>query len=199
MDRKTTAIVGFGILTVGVGVYLMTRRKLSAVGQSAVDNAGLFSLAIPSEAAPYASTILAVAEETGVDPFLIAAVGQRESRWGQALDAEGRGDNGHGHGIMQIDDRTWGSWLASNEWWDPYTNVKKGAEILASNLSYFEGRGLAGDDLVRAAAAGYNAGPGRVWSDLTSTGNPDTRTAHGNYGSSVLAMSQGYESSFGIA
>lgn len=196
MDRKIAyALAGIGILTAGVVIY-MRRRTLSALGQSAVDNAGLFALAIPNEAAPYAATILAVASETGVDPFLIAAVGQRESRWGQALDSSGTGDYGHGHGIMQIDDRTWGSWIASNDWLDPYVNVSKGAEILAANLAYFEGKGLTGDQLTAAAAAAYNHGPGNVWSNLRSSGNPDVGTAGGNYGSAVLAMASSFASSF---
>ncbi len=196
MDRKTAAIIGFGILSAGVVIFMTRRRQLSAIGQSAVDHADLFSLAIPSEAAPYAATILAVADETGVDPFLIAAIGQRESRWGLALDAEYRGDGGHGHGIMQIDDRTWGSWLAGNEWWDPYVNVRKGAEILASNLSYFEGKGLSGDALVAAASAAYNRGPGNVWASIRDGSSPDVGTANGDYGSSVLAMANAYASGF---
>lgn len=199
MNRaQKIAIFGLGLLSVGV-LFLMKRRSLSPLAQSAINNAGLFGLAIPSEAAPYAATILAVSEETGVDPFLITAVLMRESRAGLALDAEGRGDNGHGHGLMQIDDRTWGSWLVANDWLDPYTNIKKGAEILASNLSYFEGRGLVEPELTRAAAAGYNAGPGRVWSWIQDSGNPDAGTAGHDYGASVLAMAQGYEGGFGVA
>jgi len=200
MDRKTAAIIGFGLLGVGAVIYMTRRRQLSAVGQSAVDRADLFSLAIPSEAAPYAAIILQVAEETGVDPFVIAAIGQRESRWGLALDANGLGDSGHGHGIMQIDDRTWGSWLASNDWADPYVNVRKGAEIMGQNLDYFAGKGLTGNELIAAAAAGYNHGPGAVWRNVVATGNPDDGpggpTAHGNYGGSVLASSSAYAGSF---
>jgi len=197
-DRAKIALFGFGLLGVGAVIYMTRRRQLSSTAQSAIDRADLFSLAIPSEAAPYAATILAVAEETGVDPFIIAAIGQRESRWGTALDASGRGDNGHGHGIMQIDDRTWGSWLASNDWADPYTNIRKGAEIMGQNLDYFAGKGLTGDELIAAAAAGYNHGPGAVWGNIREggMGAVDLGTAHGNYGGSVLASSSAYAGSF---
>jgi len=195
-DRAKIALFGFGLLGVGAVIYMTRRRQLSATGQSAIDRADLFSLAIPSEAAPYAATILAVAEETGVDPFVIAAIGERESRWGLTLDANGLGDSGHGHGIMQIDDRTWGSWLASSEWWDPYVNVRKGAEIMGQNLDYFAGKGLTGNELIAAAAAGYNHGPGAVWRNIQSGISPDTGTAHGNYGGSVLASSSTYAGSF---
>ncbi|TAK97560.1 MAG: hypothetical protein EPO08_21090, partial [Rhodospirillaceae bacterium] len=174
-----------------------------ASGEAAVANPNAFVDSIPDEAKTYAEIILQVAGETGVDPFLIAAVGQRESRWGLALDANMTGDAGHGHGIMQIDDRTWASWIASNDWTDPYTNVKKGAEILASNLSYFEGKGLTGNDLIAAAAAGYNHGPGAVWRNVSATGNPDDGpggpTAHGDYGRSVLASSSSYAVGFEVA
>ncbi len=195
-------LLGAAILGIGVTVY-MKRRKLSATGQAAVDTPSTFYYAIPDEAKPYADIILQVASETGVDPFLITAVGQRESQWGAALDASGRGDSGHGHGIMQIDDRTWADWIAAYDWADPYTNVSKGAEILASNLSYFEGKGLAGNDLIAAAAAGYNHGPGAVWRNIQAGLSPDTGTAHGNYGGAVLASASSYagsfESSAGIA
>jgi soluble lytic murein transglycosylase-like protein len=200
-DRAKAAILGFGLLGVGAVIYMTRRRQLSAVAQSAVDRADLFSLAIPSEAAPYAATILAVAEETGVDPFVIAAIGQRETVWGTSgyLDQPGpagRGDNGHGHGLMQIDDRTWASWLAANDWTDPYTNIRKGAEIMGQNLDYFAGKGLAGDELIAAAAAGYNHGPGAVWRNIQAGISPDTGTAHGNYGGSILSSSSAYAGSF---
>jgi soluble lytic murein transglycosylase-like protein len=195
-DRAKAAILGFGILGVGAVIYMTRRRQLSSTAQSAVDRADLFSLAIPSEAAPYAATILAVAEETGVDPFVIAAIGQRESRWGLALDANGLGDSGHGHGLMQIDDRTWASWIAANDWADPYVNVRKGAEIMGQNLDYFAGKGLTGNDLIAAAAAGYNHGPGAVWRNIQAGISPDMGTANGNYGGSVLASSSAYAGSF---
>jgi soluble lytic murein transglycosylase-like protein len=111
-----------------------------------------FSKAISNQAAPYSAIILQVARETGVDPFLIYALGQRESRWGSALTPfgpSGTGDGGHGRGIMQIDDRSWGTWIASNNWRDPYTNVRKGAEILNGMIRFFSGKD---------AVAGYTDG-----------------------------------------
>jgi soluble lytic murein transglycosylase-like protein len=99
-----------------------------------------FQATLSSDAQPYSDIILAVARDTGIDPFLIYAIGEQESRWGDALSPPGpggTGDSGHGHGIMQIDDRSWGSWLASNDWTDPETNIRKGVEILKQALAFF--------------------------------------------------------------
>jgi Transglycosylase SLT domain len=110
-----------------------------------------FKLSIADDAQDYSDIILQVAREQGVDPFLIYALGERESRWGDALSPKGpggTGDAGHGRGIMQIDDRSFGpdeqgigsgdGWLAANDWRDPYTNVTKGAQVLNQALRFFQ-------------------------------------------------------------
>jgi len=180
------------LLLLGGGVLYMVWKKKSVMteaGQGALDNAAALAVALPSEAQPYADVIRQVASERGVDPLLIAAIGQQESRWGQALSPRGpggTGSGGHDRGLMQISDQTWGDWLAANDWTDPYTNVSKGAEILASNLSYFGGKGFEGDDLTHAALAAYNGGPGRVWAAIQNGASPDSVTTGGNYGASVM-------------
>ena len=93
----------------------------------------------------------------GVPFSLLAAICDRESRGGEALRPPGpggRGDAGHGHGLFQIDDRTWGTWLATHEWWLPEVNADKGASILATSLREF-GR-------LQEAVAAYNCGPEKV-------------------------------------
>lgn len=45
----------------------------------------IFRSIIPASALPFADVILRVAREEGVDPLVLVAVGQRESRWGAAL------------------------------------------------------------------------------------------------------------------
>jgi soluble lytic murein transglycosylase-like protein len=100
----------------------------------------IFAQLLPSYARPYSGIILRVSREDGVDPFLIFAVGDRESRWATRLDSDGTGDGGHGRGIMQIDDRSDGAWLATHDWLDPYTNVKRGVYILKRKLAFFSGR-----------------------------------------------------------
>ncbi len=131
----------------GVGILAFTQRKTIMIyGQKALEAAmrEYFILSLDSSAQDYGDVILRVAREQNVDPFLIVAIGERESGWGTMLSPRGpagKGDAGHGHGIMQIDDRSWGSWLASNPWWDPYTNVTKGVQIFKGNLSFFSGQG----------------------------------------------------------
>lgn len=97
----------------------------------------VFAQILPAHIRPYAEIILRVSREQSVNAFLIVALGERESRWGRALDADMRGDSKYGHGIMQIDVRYWGDWLAANNWRDPYTNVTKGIQILKQKMAVF--------------------------------------------------------------
>jgi len=96
-------------------------------------------------------------------PELIAAVMDRESGGGVYLTPvgpAGTGDEGHGRGLMQIDDRAHPDWCAQVDdsgtplWQLPEHNIAKGAEELARNLILF------GD--VPSAVAAYNAGDGKV-------------------------------------
>ena len=134
----------------GVGIAYALRGKASSVTHaigSAMDavQAELFKLIIPSVARPYADVILQVAREESISPFLITTIGYRESGWGTSpyLDKPGpggRGDYGHGHGLMQIDDRSWGNWLSKNRWDDPYTNVSFAiGTILKNKINFFAG------------------------------------------------------------
>lgn len=140
MRVRPIFLVGLGG---AVALALYTGRKsIMLFGRKAVDAAseGIFTLQLPPHARPYAPIILRVSREEGVDPFLIFAIGDRESGWGTKLDADGKGDNGRGHGIMQIDIGSFASWLATHNWRDPYTNVKKGAQILKTKMAFFTGR-----------------------------------------------------------
>jgi soluble lytic murein transglycosylase-like protein len=201
-DRDKTAL-GLGLLGLGVLVF-MNRKTLSSIASAAIDivNDEIFSLSIPRAARPYADVIKQVAQETGVDPFLIVALGDQETRWGTIYGANGTtgpsiiGADGTGHGLMQIDSGTWGAWLDANDWEDPYTNIKKGAEIFLEDLDYFAQRGLSGDAQILAALAAYNHGPDNVWHNVSKNLSPDTGTTHGNYASTVwtsfVAMSTAF-------
>lgn len=154
-----------------------------------------FYYSLPLAAQPYADVIAQVSSETGVDPYLIAAIGMRESGWGNLLRPRGpggTGDSGHGHGLFQIDDRTWAGWLAMMAWQEPLTNVRKGVSIYLANRSYFLKKGVMDPTLTQAALAGFNRGATAVWTDLQASGNPDRRTAGGDYGETVLALATSY-------
>ena len=173
MTDTQKLLLGAGLL--GLGVLLFMKRKdISELASAALDSANdeLFKLSLPSTAQPYADVIKQVAAETGMDPFILAALGDRETGWGTVRGSGGTtgtsiiGADGTGHGLMQIDSGTWGDWIAANNWQDPYTNVKKGAEILSSDMDYFANKGVEGDDQVQAALAAYNHGPGNVWANI---------------------------------
>ena len=50
--------------------------------------------------------------------YVLMAIDSRESRFGVLLDEDGLGDGGHGHGEMQIDDRSHKAFCASGRWRD---------------------------------------------------------------------------------
>ena len=130
---------------------------------------------IPAQYRQWAPQVEAAAKKYNLDPALIFAVMSRESG-GKNI----RGDAGHGRGLMQIDDRSWGSWLSShNGGMDPASNIMKGAEILRANLNAFHGN-------VKEALDAYNAGAGNVNKALRNGHDPDSVTTGHNYGSDVL-------------
>lgn len=203
MNDTQKLLLGLGVI--GIGVLLFMKRKdISELASAALDSANdeLFKLSLPSTAQPYADVIKQVASETGMDPFILAALGDRETSWGTARGSGGTtgtsiiGADGTGHGLMQIDSGTWGDWIAANNWQDPYTNVKKGAEILSSDMDYFANKGVEGDDQVQAALAAYNHGPGNVWGNIQAGLPLDTGTAGGNYSSDVWSRFQNWAGSF---
>jgi LysM repeat protein len=118
----------------------------------------------------------AAAAQYDLPPALLFAVMSRESNGNNEL-----GDGGHGHGLMQIDDRSWGSWLATHDdGMDPASNIMEGAAILRSNIDYFGGN-------VAYGLAGYNCGAGNVEKALAAGLGPDGYTTFGNYSSDVLS------------
>jgi soluble lytic murein transglycosylase-like protein len=142
--------------------------------------ASVLARVLPSHAKQYAAAILRAARAWGVDPLLLSALLEQESNFGAALTPPGpagTGDGGHGHGVGQIDDRTWGAWLASARWWDFETNATKAASILSDALKAFGGN-------TRAALAAYNAGAARVRSALSAGKDPGSVTTHSANGES---------------
>ena len=154
-----------------------------------------------SRAAPYAQPIAAAASATGVDPSIIAALGDRETLWGLLTSPKGpggTGDFGHGHGLMQIDDRSSRSRRATNDWTDPYTNILKGAQIYAAGYAQLQAAGIDPSLLARAAACAYNAPIGNVLAAISAGNDPDSVTTGpalglpGNYGTDVMARAAKY-------
>ncbi len=144
--------------------------------------------------------ILASAQEYQWPPKIIAGIISRESRFGLLLDGEGKGDAGHGHGLMKIDDRSFGGWLAANDWQDPAVNIQMGVKILTDKYNYLAGRGLldglSDTQAQQAAVAAYNCGEGNVAKVLQAGDDIDSRTAGRNYSADVLARAEQFREVF---
>lgn len=138
----------------------------------------------------YESMIKAAAADFGFQPSLIGGIGSRESFWGLILNPPGpggTGDNGHGRGLMQIDDRAFPDWIATGQWRQPEKNIRFGCKVLADNRRFFESRlAGSGDLFVRATVASYNAGPGNVIKAIRDGDDPDSRTTGRDYSRDVL-------------
>lgn len=141
----------------------------------------------------------------GIEVPLIAAIIDRESLGGEALDPKGPGgygDRGHGHGLGQIDDRSHAGFLHARFWddvrlWqDPVFNILFAARLLRANLNATRG------DLPLSIAA-YNCGLKRAkWAlfekqssirdEATRIAALDSATANGNYLSDVFRRMKEY-------
>lgn len=123
----------------------------------------------------YGNEIAAAAQAHQLDPTLLAAVAAQET--GGPGSNQGRnivGDGGHGHGLFQIDDRSW-SFAQSPAAMDPAANADEAATILSDDLARYGGN-------VREALSTYNSGSPNAQGTTTTWG--DGRTL--GYADSVL-------------
>jgi hypothetical protein len=141
-------------------------------------------------------------------PSVIAGIGSRESHWGKILKPAGPGGTGDfakrsfptpfrrgplppdkggfGRGLMQID-FDFHEFARGGSWKDPRANILYGAEVLSSSLKFLKGKtSLEGRDLLRAALAGYNAGPGNALSAYRDGRDIDFYTSGRDYSKDVL-------------
>jgi hypothetical protein len=208
---------------------LVAKRKTIVTGVQMIGDAAkklAFKAILPSAGRQYADIILQVAAEKGVSPFVLAALLQRETNFGltnMPPGPAGKGDGGRGYGLMQIDVGGFKDWLDKNNWQDPLTNIRKGADVLKGKMSflsqkpktptvtldasaaakvgakagtYADPRPLSGDKLVEASVAAYNTGEGRILQVLAVGKSVDTTTANGNYSTDVLATAKKLSSLF---
>jgi soluble lytic murein transglycosylase-like protein len=113
---------------------------------------------LPQRVAQWAPITFDCSERFLLDPILVLSIIERESKGGEALDtgrADGRGDGGHGRGLMQIDDRSHAEWIDRARWWEPDKNIEYGCIVLRQSILICTGH-------VPAGIAGYNAGPKRA-------------------------------------
>lgn len=130
-------LVGSGVVWLGskLGGGKVIGKAIDAAKEEA------FARLLPVRSQPFAQDLLAVSAQSGISATILWAIMEWESRSATALtppNPAGTGDNGHGRGLMQVDDRYHAEWLASNPWWEPRTNIDKGAAILNQKLAFFQ-------------------------------------------------------------
>jgi Bacterial SH3 domain/Transglycosylase SLT domain len=164
------------------------------------DNGGKYSSALNpnssyydehlARANPYKTLVTAAAAPYSkwLKPSILAALGSRESNWGAALDSSGRGDNGYGHGIMQIDSDSHQTFISTQNWRDPAVNIKYAVDnVLADYYNQLaRSTNLTGFDLLRGAIAAYNAGVGGVQRALSNGLDVDAATTGKDYSWDVI-------------
>lgn len=162
------------------------------------------------EAVGFKSFIDAGAQRFGLQPSLIGGVGSRESNWGLILKPTGSGPagtgdfarrrpkpplrtgalppdgGGFGRGLMQIDFDAF-PFARTQDWKDAKKNILFGCEVLGNNLQLMKRRtNLEGRELLRAALAAYNSGPGNVLTAIRDGRDVDFFTAGRDYSKDVL-------------
>lgn len=163
---------------------------------------------VPPRLARWATEVfIATVAYPNVEAWILFAIMDRESLGGDALQpkgARGQGDNGHGRGLCQIDDRAHFSFTSARFddrlalWQEPVFNVLYAARLLHRNLIAAKG-----DHLVAIAA--YNCGLTKALQcalQARSAGERlaalDKCTTGGNYVSDVLRRRSEYLSGGGV-
>lgn len=121
------------------------------------------------------------ADNPEVTPQLILAIADRESNLGEALDANGLGDNGNGCGIWQVDKRYHPDLVNSVNCATDHAKIARYA-IERVLIPYSEELGS-----MELAIAAYNAGTASVKKAVAQGKSPDTVTTGKNYSVDVLA------------
>ncbi len=161
-----------------------------------------------AEAIKYKTSIDEAAAEYGFSPSIIGGIGSRESHWGLALKPvgpTGTGDpterrfptrfregplppdgGGFGRGLMQIDFDAH-EFARSGKWQDPKENILYGAKVLGDSRDFIKRKANLQDlALLRAALAGYNAGPGNALRAIRDNRDIDFYTTGRDYSQDVL-------------
>lgn len=154
---------------------------------------------LPRHLLPFAMFFREAEKVHGVDAYLLAAVCQRESG-GQTQIV---GEDGHGYGLMQIDDRYHREFVASGDWKDPRKNILKGAEILAAAIKEFSGDA----DAEFLGTCRYNASLKRIQGALEKANADkisrrmaaDSVTTGKDYGTAVHARRKSFKAKAALA
>lgn len=130
----------------------------------------------------------AAARSPHIDYALIRAIASRETNIRNIV-----GDNGHGRGLLQIDDRSHRAWLQKVGAGTGCPPVGKAATyaiaLLEANIAQAKAAGVPFGQRLRVAVAGYNCGMGNALAAWRG-GDVDARTAGGDYSADVLARAR---------
>lgn len=116
----------------------------------------------------------------GVAPELLLALASRETNCHNII-----GDGGHGHGIMQIDDRSFPEWCRQGKWKLIKDAVGMGAFVFRSKLNSVATH-LPPDRSLPVAIAAYNCGTARALEGYHVHGDQDLYTTGHDYSRDVL-------------
>lgn len=134
---------------------------------------------IPPPFDEWADLIYQAADKYQLEPALIASV-----IWCESGGKNITGKDGHGHGLMQIDDRRHHQWLAAHaNGLEPVSNIDYGVALLRQSIDHFRGK-------LAAGIAAFNCGIDAVEEALVLGKPVDYFTAGGNYSISVLTQQE---------
>ena len=146
---------------------------------------------LPDYIEPYWPMIVVVARRYGFDPYIIAAIGDRETMWGTSSYCRPKGaaclgDHGHGHGLFQIDDRWHPEFCAGEDWKDPEKNadyaIGKVLKPAVEELGY-----------VTQGISAFNCGVGNVKKALKLQKKIDFYTTGKDYSEDVLHRAEEFK------
>lgn len=173
-SRRTVAAF-IGGITAGYVVYRLAVGRKRSVEEVFVGPAGgqsldlttsdftaleaqAFAEALPPEGQPYAALFVTNGKRVGLSPFILAAVVERETRYGAAGVCRDMGPACIGspnvthpdYGLMQVNDINLASQGIVQTWSDPAANIRAGANILRQSVDYF---GQSGGSTVEVPAS----------------------------------------------
>ena len=121
-----------------------------------------------------------------VPPALLAAIASRESRCGNALTADGTGDQGNGFGIMQVDKRF--HEIVGGPRSQAHINQATGILVNFRQQVQRKHPSWADEDVLKGALVAYNSGMRNV----QTIAKMDSGTTGNDYGADVMARGQFY-------
>jgi soluble lytic murein transglycosylase-like protein len=121
----------------------------------------------------------AAGKKTGISRANLMGIASRESGMQNIIAKEG-----HGYGIMQINDHDHWKWLQTHDMgMEPMSNIEFAASILVNHVAYYKND-------YRKAIAAYKVGIRNVDLAVTKGLDPDFYTPQKNYAKDILARAE---------